>query len=351
MSKNNLLISVIIPVYNGEKYIEDCLKNICEQTYQNIEVIVVNDGSTDKTKELIENYRDNRINKINIKNGGVSNARNIGIRNATGDYLMFVDSDDHLKDNAIERLVNIALNNSTIDIIRFNGFIQDEKGMYNPIEMPVNNYMVVNTSREQEKIINIFNSPYNSLRCYSPLLMIKNENITMFNTKLTYLEDKLFYLENMLKKGKQVLFLKENLYYYNYNTNSKTKNVNLVVKNINDIIEANNEISKVIQNMTTDKNIVNNSSLSLIIYRLEYFSEQMKYFEFRKTLKEVFNSKKVKNLQKRCTKSIKKTQKIQYFLLENNLYFLFYFSCKMKSIVKKMRERNEQSYQSKKDTD
>ncbi len=98
------LITVVIPAYNAEKTIEGCLESICNQTYRNLEIIVINDGSTDRTAELCDEWakRDTRIYVIHSKNEGVSAARNKGIDNATGVYLKFVDSDDSIDSNCIE---------------------------------------------------------------------------------------------------------------------------------------------------------------------------------------------------------------------------------------------------------
>ena len=89
-------ISVIIPVYNGEKYIKRCIESIKKQTFYNWEVILVDDGSKDKTGEICDKYagEDIRIKVIHKSNEGVSIARNVGINNATGDYITFIDSDD-----------------------------------------------------------------------------------------------------------------------------------------------------------------------------------------------------------------------------------------------------------------
>lgn len=92
-------ISIIVSVYNGEKSIERCISSICNQTYADIEVIIVNDGSTDRTREMCEQMckQDGRIKLFNIQNGGVANARNYGIDHSTGDYIMFVDADDYIE--------------------------------------------------------------------------------------------------------------------------------------------------------------------------------------------------------------------------------------------------------------
>ena len=89
------LISIIVPVYNCEEYIEKCIDSILHQTYQNFEVIVINDGSKDNTLEKLKKYiNKNKITIISIENNGVSNARNLGIKNSKGDYICFIDSDD-----------------------------------------------------------------------------------------------------------------------------------------------------------------------------------------------------------------------------------------------------------------
>lgn len=108
----NILISVVIPVYNGQQYLARCLDSIFAQTYSNIEVIVVNDGSTDGTSQVIEQYKDkykNRMKAIHIPNGGVTNARLIGARVAQGEWIGFVDSDDEIEPDMYEFLINNAL--------------------------------------------------------------------------------------------------------------------------------------------------------------------------------------------------------------------------------------------------
>jgi glycosyltransferase involved in cell wall biosynthesis len=103
------LVSIIVPAYNVEKYVEKCLSSILEQTYPNIEVIVVNDGSTDKTGQLIDNVsqHDSKVRVIHKKNAGVSAARNTGIETSTGDYLIFVDGDDYIAPDYVEYMLRL----------------------------------------------------------------------------------------------------------------------------------------------------------------------------------------------------------------------------------------------------
>lgn len=106
----NELISVIVPVYNVEKYLKKCVNSIINQTYKNLEIILVDDGSPDQSGALCDRLseKDSRIRVIHKKNGGVSTARNAGIEAATGEYICFVDSDDWLPVNAVWNLLSMA---------------------------------------------------------------------------------------------------------------------------------------------------------------------------------------------------------------------------------------------------
>lgn len=103
------LISIIIPVYNAEKYINRCIKSIVNQSYQNLEIIIVNDGSTDDSLSICETLatQDNRIKVISQDNGGVSKARNTGIRLAKGEYVMFLDSDDYILPDMCKTMLDV----------------------------------------------------------------------------------------------------------------------------------------------------------------------------------------------------------------------------------------------------
>ena len=115
----NNLISVIIPVYNTEKYLEECLKSIQYQTYNNIEVIMVNDGSKDNSGSICQKYVeiDSRFRYFEKENGGASSARNLGLDNVTGDYITFIDADDWVEENHLDVLINnIKENNSDMAV-------------------------------------------------------------------------------------------------------------------------------------------------------------------------------------------------------------------------------------------
>ena len=112
VKNNEILVSIIVPVYNAKKYLSNTLESILKQSYKNLEIILVNDGSTDNSKEICEHYAkiDSRIILLNKINGGVSSARNYGLEVAKGDYVSFIDSDDYLTVDMIETLVKDVQN-------------------------------------------------------------------------------------------------------------------------------------------------------------------------------------------------------------------------------------------------
>lgn len=126
------LISVIIPVYNAEKYIKKCLETLINQTYSNLEIICVDDGSTDHSVELLEMYakKDDRIKIFTQKNAGPAAARNLALKKVTGEYISFVDADDFLQYNAYEILVNKLNENKSWELIIFGGNIVGEANEY-----------------------------------------------------------------------------------------------------------------------------------------------------------------------------------------------------------------------------
>ena len=116
---NNIDVSVIVPIYNVEEYLKDCIESLVHQTYHNIEIILVDDGSTDCCPKICDEYLnvDSRVKVIHQKNKGLPGARNSGLKIANGDWVLFLDSDDWLVENAIEQLLNCSRND--IDIIIF----------------------------------------------------------------------------------------------------------------------------------------------------------------------------------------------------------------------------------------
>ena len=121
MAASNPYISVLIPVYNGEAYLDQCLNSVVNQSLKNIEIIVINDGSTDGSSEIIENYQnsDNRIRVITKSNSGYGDSLNIGLDSAIGEYISIVESDDIIPIDFLEQLYSKAISfRPHVDIIK-----------------------------------------------------------------------------------------------------------------------------------------------------------------------------------------------------------------------------------------
>ena len=118
------LISIIIPVYKVEKYLEKCIKSVLDQTYKNLQIILVDDGSPDNCGNICDDYArvDNRIEVIHKANGGLSDARNVGLKAARGEYIGFVDSDDYVSNEMFENLYNTLISND-VDVAICNFYI------------------------------------------------------------------------------------------------------------------------------------------------------------------------------------------------------------------------------------
>lgn len=127
--ENSKLISIIIPIYKVEKYLDRCVQSVVNQTYKNLEIILVNDGSPDNCPQICDEWasKDNRIKVIHKSNGGVSSARNEGLKNVTGEYVVFIDADDYVSKDFLQNLISVA-NNEQVDIVISGFTIVDDKG-------------------------------------------------------------------------------------------------------------------------------------------------------------------------------------------------------------------------------
>ena len=219
-------ISVIVPVYNMEKRISKCLDSLVNQTYNNLEIIVINDGSFDNSLKIINKYKNKYSNIIvvNQKNKGISVARNEGIKKATGKYIGFVDSDDFVALDAYERLYNKIIENDS-DIV-------------------VCNYRKTNDKQHENikikcKLGNIHENPDMIYRMdFGPCNKLYKKDIwhnIKFPVNVKY-ED----LEAVLKvflRAKKVCYLNDYLYYYYYNEIGETATINEKVFDIYKILE------------------------------------------------------------------------------------------------------------------
>ncbi|MFD0767742.1 glycosyltransferase family 2 protein [Bacillus sp. CGMCC 1.60114] len=121
-NENNILLSIIVPIYNVERYLEECIVSLIKQKVENIEIILIDDGSTDDSRSIMEKYRvmDSRIKCIYKENEGLGPTRNVGTQIAKGEYIMYLDSDDYIQSNSLVLLIE-EIQNDKKDIIIFNG--------------------------------------------------------------------------------------------------------------------------------------------------------------------------------------------------------------------------------------
>lgn len=150
------LVSIIVPVYNVEKYVSGCITSLLMQTYRNLQIILVDDETPDNSGKICDDFaeKDERISVIHKKNGGLSSARNAGIDVANGDYIMFLDSDDYLAENAVEMLV-CANKEDDADIVQFDFFETDKEYYSFCADVPKNISFTQDKKEMFEKIYEI----------------------------------------------------------------------------------------------------------------------------------------------------------------------------------------------------
>ena len=204
-------ISIIIPIYNAEKYINKCLDSILKQTKKELEIILINDGSTDNTEKIIKTYQDKRIKYFKNDNHGIGYSRNFGINQSTSKYIMFLDSDDYLETIACEELFNKA-EKDNLDIV-ISDFYKVFNNNIEEIKLP----SFENSSlKDNPDIITEYLNPWAKL--YSSKLL--KDNKIKFVENLKY-EDAPFVIET-LDKAKKIGKVDKPLNYYVIHGNSET---------------------------------------------------------------------------------------------------------------------------------
>lgn len=208
-----MLISIIIPAYNSEKYLENCLKSVARQSYTNFEVIVVNDGSKDKTLDICLTFAENdsRFVIVNKKNEGVSKARNTGIEKAKGDWITFIDSDDTVEIDYLQGLIEHI--DDDVDFV-FQGVKR-----FTDDNIFISKTDIINETVKSSSFEKLFNTHQLSLRGtpHSKLYKTKiiQDNNLKFNPTITYNEDMIFILEYVLHCKGNIVF-SENINYNYY---------------------------------------------------------------------------------------------------------------------------------------
>ena len=245
-------VSIIVPVYNGERYFTDCIQSILTQSFTDIEIIVINDGSTDGSLSLIKRYaqNDSRIIVINQKNKGVSAARNAGLSKAKGDYIMFVDADDYLvKNDAIELLMNFANANGNPDVVQFRR-VKDTRKQFLPVNARSLDSRILGRMIVDETINTLWDKLYKK--------SIIRANSCEFPVGIRMAEDLLFNVRYFCAI-KTIGFFDEELYFYREdNQESATKKY--MPNKYDDLMYVNRQMMKIFD----DNGIIVKNALNYI---------------------------------------------------------------------------------------
>lgn len=242
MLNSTIKISIIIPIYNTERYLNKCLMSVLNQTYTNLEVICINDGSTDNSLTILNSIKDNRIKIINIDNHGVGYARNLGIDKASGEFILFVDSDDYIESDCCEKLLISQIENSS-DIVYCGHFTRTFDGRLQKKWLPslylskqplvdrykLTKYLVVTKKLFKTSII--------------------KDNCIKFDTQLNYAEDSLF-LTQYLVFCKSASGVKQCLYTDVINPKSLCRNHEYKERRKKDLAISFTKIDKIIKENT-----------------------------------------------------------------------------------------------------
>ena len=310
------LISVIVPVYNVEDYLDRCINSIINQTYNNLEIILVDDGSTDSSGKMCDDYalKDDRIKVLHKENGGVSSARNAGLDIASGDYIGFVDSDDYIACDMYETLFeNAIINDADISMCQIQK--QYLNGNYShPVEHEncmLDKYEIMSGFFEEGFIKDIMYSVYDKI--------YKQELLENIRFKEYYMgEDILFSFQTIIKAQKAYYDNKIGYYYILRENSAMTSNFS--VKRF-DYVDAVTEIENICKNTYSDDivekahnwvfyhTLVNYRAMIIYGMRKEYCEVADKYKTYLKS-------------NKACFGSLNRKRKIDYIL---SLYFPFVY--------------------------
>ncbi len=287
--------SVIVPVYNVEKYLPKCLDSVINQTNQDFELIVVNDGTKDNSQNIIDEYAKKYPNKIKSfikENGGLSDARNFGVERATGEYIVFVDSDDYIDKQLLEKLEEEIKNNVLVDVIGYNFINLDENYEKTDVVTKPNKY---NLTGEQAIIELVLGKQYfEPAWGFSYRLDYWKKNCFNY-MKGIYHED--FALTPLvIIKAEKVSFIDFDGYYYIKNKNSITRSINVEKEKrlAQDFLKGYDYLSEEIKKVNVSNEYAKKLFMSYIansiIYKLGNISPELQKW-YREELK-------IRNVQK-----------------------------------------------------
>lgn len=320
----NPTISIIVPVYNVERYLTKCLLSIINQTFKDIEIILIDDGSTDESGKICDDFakKDRRIRVIHKENGGLSSARNKGLDLANGEYIGFVDSDDLISTNMYEILLKyLKLYNTDIAI---GGFTNNKSNLFNGKEIKNKNILYV---KDNVLLYYLKNDGHSVWRRLYKRELFKNVRFELGEIN----EDVLASYE-VMKKCKSVVVIKENLYFWNLEPTSISRSPLSCLKN------QSSRIVKIIESESNNKELIIAARLREIQFDYRNITKSLR-FGFKNELIEKEFKDKISNYKENIKKNyfniIKSKQfriidKIQLFIIcfSYNLYKKIYLLIK-----------------------
>lgn len=259
------IISVIVPVYNVEMYLKKCINSILNQTLKKLEIILVDDGSTDNSGIICDEYKfiDKRIKVIHKENGGLSSARNIGIDNATGDYLAFIDSDDWIEPNMIEVLFDmLEKNDSDISICEF---IKCYDENVQPIQEEIK-IEIFNNIDALKKLYDENKGIYMTIACNK---LYKRNLLEKVRFPLGKIHEDEFFIYKVLYEANKISYINRKMYYYRQRENS-IMNSRLTKKRL-DAFQAFDERIEFIKNKINDKELYSMSISSYYKFIIAFY--------------------------------------------------------------------------------
>lgn len=282
----NGLITVILNVYNGEKYVKKCLDSIINQTYKNLEILIINDGSTDNTLKIINEYKDNRIRIITTNNLGLSLSRNVGIDNAKGEYIYFIDVDDYIELDTIEYLYGIS-KQYDVKISTCETIIVYNKPKINNIKEKIN----VETNLTMIKKVLLSKGRHGAI--WNKLIKREMFNDLRFEDRII---NDIVVVYKLLLKTDKIGYSNQKKYYYLKHQNSITgkRNPDRAIDSYKASIERYNNIDKIYPNMLENKISILVNIIDVYNHNNEITDTYLKEEHANKTFKKLFSIKILK---------------------------------------------------------
>lgn len=302
-------ISVIVPIYNGEQFIHKCIDSVLSQTFSDLELIIVDDGSTDNCPQICDEYakKDSRVIVIHGTNKGVSIARNIGLAAASGEYVAFCDGDDYFKKNLLERTYSTAVEKHA-DVVSFNLQRMSDEAIL--IDVKPNEPDIIDLDKETRfdmlyKVVTWQTKGWQACRSIFRRQIIEDHHIQFCDTCGNFAEDLGFTLEYLLYASR-IIFIDEYLYYYYDVRQNSMMNSSKHVYKVNEV----NELSYYLEPIMTK--IVSEEQFSVIHHHI-----------IQNQVVDMYAAKSKQDFQE-WHELLKSLDKTEYFLDENQQYYTVY---------------------------